>query len=444
MIQKIAVIADDLTGANDTGVQFAKQGMDTVVLLGLAASAGALDAQAVVADTQSRALPPAQAAALLLSGPPRIFYKKVDSTLRGNLGAEILAIMDACGIGLAVVAPSFPKLGRTCVGGVALLQGVPLAATEIARDPKCPVKQSHLPTLLAGQIGQAGQAGQAGRTGRTGRGVGHAGIDDILAGEEALAARMREHLDAGRGLVVCDVWQEEHFPLIIAAGLRLGVPVLWVGSAGLAEHLPRALGLLSDVPARAPVLPVLVVAGSVSAVTRAQVAHLKLRPLVTCVEVDTPALLAPATLVPEVERCVGLAAQAAGRGRDVVVVSGGSDELVAKTTALAGTLGLSPARAAEEVALGLGRICRELALRRVFCGLTLTGGDTAVSCCAALGATALTVFSEVAPGIPLGELRGGDAHGLKVVTKAGAFGAEDALALAVDALQNQIASGRRA
>jgi len=56
----------------------------------------------------------------------------------------------------------------------------------------------------------------------------------------------------------------------------------------------------------------------------------------------------------------------------------------------------------------------------------------------------LTVFSEVAPGIPLGELRGGDAHGLKVVTKAGAFGAEDALALAVDALQNQIASGRRA
>jgi uncharacterized protein YgbK (DUF1537 family) len=431
MNQKIAVIADDLTGANDTGVQFAKQGMDTVVLLGVAASADALKAQAVVADTQSRALPPAQAAAraaqaaaLLLSGPPRIFYKKVDSTLRGNLGVEIEAIMDACGFHLAVVAPSFPKLGRTCVGGVVLVQGVPLAATEIARDPKCPVTESHLPTLLSGQTGQ------------TGRGVGHAGITDILAGEESLAARLREHLEAGRGLVVCDVWKEEHFPLILAAGLRLGIPVLWVGSAGLAEHLPRALGIL---PSGAPAPPVLVVAGSVSAVTRAQVAHLKTRPAVTVVEVDSPALLAPGTLEPEIERCVGLAAQAAARGQDVAVVSGGSDELVAKTAALAGSMGLASGRAAEEVALGLGRICRELALPRVFCGLALTGGDTAVSCCAALGATALTVFSEVAPGIPIGELRGGEASGLPVVTKAGAFGAEDALALAVDALKKQAA-----
>jgi len=439
MDQKIAVIADDLTGANDTGVQFAKQGMDTVVLLGLAASAEAMSAQAVVADTQSRALPPGQAAAraaqaaeLFQTGASRILYKKVDSTLRGNLGAEIEAIMDVRGLRLAVVAPAFPKLGRTCVGGIALLQGVPLEATEIARDPKCPVVESHLPTLLAGQ---------------TGLEVGHAGIKDILGGEEALAARLRERLDAGGGLVVCDVWKEEHFSLIIAAGLRLGAPVLWVGSAGLAEHLPRGLGIATSGPSgrpSRPASPVLLIAGSVSAVTRGQVAHLQARPGVAVVAVDTPALLEAGTLASEVERCVTLAAGAARLGRDVAVVSGGSDELVARTTALAGRLGLAPGQAAEEVASGLGLICRELMALGVFCGLTLTGGDTAVSCCAALGATALTVFSEVAPGIPLGELRGGRANGLAVVTKAGAFGAEDALALAVDALKNQAACGRRA
>jgi uncharacterized protein YgbK (DUF1537 family) len=406
--------------------------MDTVVLLGLAVSPDALAAQAVVADTQSRALPPerageraAQAAALLLSGPPRIFYKKVDSTLRGNLGAEIQAVMAACGIGLAVVAPAFPKLGRTCVGGVALLQGVPLEATEIARDPKCPVRQSHLPTLLAGQ---------------TALSVGHAGIRDILAGEEAVAARFRERLDAGGGLVVCDVWREEHFPLILAAGLGLGVPVLWVGSAGLAEHLPRALGIA---PSGAPAPPVLVVAGSVSAVTRAQVAHLRARPGVVVVAVDAPALLARESSGPEVARCVKLAEEAARLGRDVAVVSGGDDDQLAGTSALAGSLGLGLARAAEEVALGLGRICRDLAARGVFCGLALTGGDTAIACCAALGATALTVRAEVAPGIPIGELRGGEAAGLTVVTKAGAFGAEDALAAAVDAVKAHAAGALR-
>ncbi|MHC1712338.1 MAG: four-carbon acid sugar kinase family protein [Solidesulfovibrio sp.] len=431
MNTKIAVIADDLTGANDTGVQFAKQGVETAVLLGLHAAPGALEAQAVVADTQSRALSPdqayersAQAAALFKNGPARVLYKKVDSTLRGNLGPEIEAIMDAFGLELAVVAPSFPKLGRSCVGGYVLLQGVPLEATEIARDPKCPVDETHLPTLLSRQVK---------------RGVGHAGIKDMLAGEQALAARLKEHLAQGRSIVVCDVWKEEHFPLILAAGLSLNVPVLWVGSAGLAEHLPRALGIGPSGPASAPAL---VVAGSVSSVTRTQVAYLKKRPQIAAIEVDPQALLLPETREREVERCFALAAKAAAEGHDVVVASGYSEEVVANTTKRAGALGMSAAQAAEEVALGLGQLCRKLTLESAFCGLVLTGGDTAVSCCLALKATAFTVVSEVAAGIPLGELQGGDADGMPMVTKAGAFGSEDALALAMDTLKSMAAAGR--
>jgi uncharacterized protein YgbK (DUF1537 family) len=419
---RIAVIADDLTGANDTGVQFAKQGLETVVLMGLEPQPDVLDADVVVVDTQSRAMSPrqayeqaAKAASLFRTGPERTFYKKVDSTLRGNQGAEIDAILDATGLEIAVVAPSFPKNGRTCVGGHVLLQGVPLEATEIAQDPKCPVRQSHLPTLLAGQ---------------SSRGIGHVGAQSLLGGPDAVRSAMQDHIAAGRTVLVCDAWLDEHFAILLQAGLGLGKPVLWVGSAGLAGQLPQALAPRSAVGGPAPVL---VVAGTASAKTRDQTAVLLQRPGMLHLVVNPLELLAPETRDREIGRCVAEAERA--RGRDVVVALQWREGLVAETVAKGLSLGLGSLRVSEDVSQGLGLLCRALVERLDFRGLVLTGGDTARSCCAMLGATGIRMLSEVAPGIPLGALRGGDRHGLYVVTKAGAFGDEDALVRAVEALK---------
>ena len=103
---KIVVLADDLTGANDTGVQFAKQGLASLVLISLPDPPLELDEDVLIVDTQSRALPPAEAyervarAVALFKdrGPFQALYKKIDSTLRGNLGSEIDALMDVCGL----------------------------------------------------------------------------------------------------------------------------------------------------------------------------------------------------------------------------------------------------------------------------------------------------------------------------------------------------------
>ncbi len=182
---KIVVIADDLTGANDTGVQFAKQGLKTIVLMRVPGSLSELDEDVLVVDTQSRALSPAEAyqkvteTALLFKNRDQFqtLYKKIDSTLRGNLGTEIDAIMDVCGLELAIVAPAFPRNGRITVGGCHFLGNAPLEATEIARDPLCPVSESHIPTLLAKQ---------------TKRRVGHIGIKSIIAGTEGILDAMRQ------------------------------------------------------------------------------------------------------------------------------------------------------------------------------------------------------------------------------------------------------------
>src|SRR5512136_1164630 len=176
---KIVVIADDLTGANDTGVQFAKQGLKTLVLIGVPASLAELDEDVLVVDTQSRASSPTEAyqkvtqTALLFKDRDRFqtIYKKIDSTLRGNLGSEIDAIMDARGLELAIVAPAFPANGRMTVGGCHFLGNAPLEATEISRDPLCPVTESHIPTLIAAQ---------------TRRKVGHVGIKSVMAGTEGI------------------------------------------------------------------------------------------------------------------------------------------------------------------------------------------------------------------------------------------------------------------
>ncbi len=423
-MKRIAVIADDLTGANDTGVQFAKQGLETVVLLGAKNFAAALSADVVVIDTNSRALPAgearakaAEAARLVRDGGIGTVYKKVDSTLRGNLGPEIDAIMDECGLKLAVVAPAFPKNGRVTVGGLHLLNGVPVEASEIARDPKMPVRESSVPALLAGQ---------------TKRKVASIALKTMLAGEAAIAAELVRLAGEGAGVVVCDAWQDEQLRNLAAAIVASGLAALWVGSAGLAEYLPAASGLSGRGRRREPVV---VIAGSVSNVTRSQVAKLSERADIAYIMVTPAALLTAARRQAEIDRCYAAAAAAVQDGKNAVLASGYSDDIVAATRSEAQALGLDGQQAGTLIADSLGEIGRLLAENLSLGGLVLTGGDIAVAVCAALGATGLKVTREVAPGVPVGELQGGRREGLKVVTKAGAFGSDDVLVKALEALQ---------
>jgi uncharacterized protein YgbK (DUF1537 family) len=421
---KIAVIADDLTGANDTGVQFAKQGLATVVLLDARQFSNGAASDVVVIDTDSRALPAAEAykraaeaARLLKSGGFAAIYKKIDSTLRGNLGAELDAILDECGLKLAVVAPAFPKNGRITVGGLHLLHGVPLEASEIARDPRMPVKESYLSALLAAQ---------------TKRKVGHIGLKTMLAGEDAIAAELARLAGDGVEIVTCDAWQDDQLENLAAAIVASGLAALWAGSAGLAEYLPAALGLSGGARRAGPVI---VIAGSVSNVTRSQVAKLSERPDVAHIMVTPAALLTAGRRKAEIERCCAAAAAAVREGKSAVLASGYSDDVVNATRQEAKALGLDNQQTGEMIAAGLGEMGARLAGEMSLGGLVLTGGDIAVAVCAALGATGIRVVREVATGVPLGELQGGRRAGLKVVTKAGAFGSDEVLIKALEALQ---------
>ncbi|MGD8297178.1 MAG: four-carbon acid sugar kinase family protein, partial [Desulfobacterales bacterium] len=140
----IVIIADDLTGAADTGVQFCPFYDDTILLsyLQLADAVAPTPGSALALYTNSRALEMMAAQKRLRSVArglselkPFQIYKKMDSCLRGNPGTETEALMDELEYEASFIAPAFPEMGRTTVNGNHLVHGIPVGQTEISRDP---------------------------------------------------------------------------------------------------------------------------------------------------------------------------------------------------------------------------------------------------------------------------------------------------------------------
>ena len=157
---RILVLADDLTGALEVGAKFAAAGVDSRVLtlpglgpLTLQAAEGAL-----VVDTETRHATPAEAARQVfeLARAARDeayahLYKKTDSTLRGNIGAELAALIEAFDGAPVLYVPAYPQMGRTVVNGSLYVDGVPVVSTAFSHDGLNPVRESHIPSLLAAQ-----------------------------------------------------------------------------------------------------------------------------------------------------------------------------------------------------------------------------------------------------------------------------------------------------
>ena len=400
---RCAVIADDLTGASDTAVQFAKRGYLTPVLLEW--QGGGLAMMPLVAlDTESRHLSPEDAYARVYDASSAlreagfaVQYKKMDSTLRGNLGAELDGVLDATGLQMAVVAPAFPANGRTTIGGYQHHHGTRLEQTAFAHDLLCPVLDSCVSRLVARQ---------------SRRRVGSVSLELVQAGAQALIAEFEGQRRAGIGVAVVDAETDEDLVAIARALERWPVPVLPAGSAGLAEFFAHRLPLrpmAASATGRSSPGSILVVAGSTHPLTAAQIEALIAagEAAAACVPAatETPIREWPAakTLILRLERTVD---------RPQADISQG---MVASLA--------SQARKALE--------CLPIQ------GLVLVGGDTATAVLAALGARGLAVEREVQPGIPAGHLVGGTFAGTPVVTKAGGFGDESALLAAAEYLRGE-------
>jgi uncharacterized protein YgbK (DUF1537 family) len=383
-----AILADDLTGGGDAGVQFATAGLRTRTLLDDWTATDLWGADVAVISTGSRHLAPRaaydrvhRAATRLHAGGVTVVYKKIDSTLRGPLAAELDAALDACELPLAVVCPAFPALGRTLQGGMLLVEGIPVAMTAASTDPVAPVRESHLPSLLA----QGTRRPVHTVTRPEG---GHR--RDLLAAELAALEVNGNACGGASRIVVCDAEDDADLAAIVGAAQGERSRILLVGSAGMAR--PLAALLAARVRAQTA-RQVLVACGSLHPAARtqmhflAQAANPYVKLLATPIPQDHAAYeipgAAPAQSVPpEATTAVLPVAQLAGEAAAWLTAQG-----------IAGTA-----------------------------GIVVTGGDTLYALLRALGARGVDLEREVIPGVPLGTIAGGSWAGLPLISKAGGFG----------------------
>lgn len=424
---RIGILADDLTGASDTGLQFREAGLRTWVLTQLPAKDGAAvpaEVQALSLNLGTRHLDARQSFARTQQGLAWLrqegcasFYLKVDSTLRGHVAEAVVALRREVGSDLAVVAPAFPQAGRLTIGGYQLVEGIPVGLSSYALDPLAPVTQSHLPTMLA----------------ETGERVGLIELRTVLAGWEAIAGELARMRVADVRLVVVDAARPDDLKAIATAIQHAPYMVLPVGSAGLANALcdpkpphllfaPKKRHLLGSAP------PVLVVNGSANPVSLAQLRHLAQSTRV--VEADVRQLVL--TDADELERLARQILQSLLGGQDVVLTPSQSVEQVRRDQQLGAALGLSAWQMGHHLAQMLARVVRRVVDQGEVANLVLVGGETAGAVCARLPGDRVEILEAVLPAVPCGLVVG---TGLRIVTKSGGFGAPDALSTIVTHLR---------
>jgi D-threonate/D-erythronate kinase len=388
----IGVIADDFTGALDTGVEFVRAGLETTLLIRPEYSQP-VPVQVINTDSRDTDVTTAQQrvtqAARRLLG--RRIFKKIDSTMRGHIGAEIEAVLNVTGIRKAVVCPAVIEAGRTVQDGQLRVDDVPLHESAFAGDPFWPASTSDIARLV-------------------GRPVTHVTLDTVRAGATTLATVIAR---VPARIVTVDACTHSDLALISRA---IAANCLPCGALGLARAWARGFhsGVRAELASVVQRLgtPVLVVAGSRHPKTIAQVDRLISERTVTPIEV------ALGTEEQRKQEWIGSGVAALSAGRSVVIRA--SAEEIGQGNqrqALVELLGALTAQVCQAVALG---------------GLVLMGGETASAICQRLGAAGVRILGEVEVGIPWGAIVEGAAAELPLVTKAGGFGPLDALIRSAD------------
>lgn len=403
MEKRFLIVADDFTGANDTGVQLKRYGIPVEVLLDGKQSPGDIS---LVLDTESRALMAGAAGRKvkrMLEGVElsefSFVIKKVDSTLRGKVAEEIAALDAVYQSELIVFAPAFPDLGRTTVRGVHQLHGVRISETEIGCDPKNPVLEDRLEQILRAAFEED---------------VRQYGLSEI-----------RGSLHLGEARICCfDSETNDDMQAVVRTAMASGKRVLWVGSAAIADMLLRTLR---------QVRPAFAICGSVSDVTRRQI-HTAQQVGTHLVSVPVPEFLhGDAKKETYVEAC----SEILHRGGDVVLLSSASyDRTEIERSVQAGKkCGMGLPEIGTYVQNLLGEIGAAVLEKNEIAGIFLTGGDTAMGFLQRIGARGSSIQEEIAIGIPKMRILGGEYDGMSAVTKAGAFGSDGDLLYALRKLK---------
>lgn len=389
-MKKFLIIADDFTGAYDTGAQFKKKGIETHVVLDVR---NMISNQSYIIDTETRGLEKNDAynrikdiIIKINSTDFNFYFKRVDSTLRGNIGAEIKALDEKLNFELIVFVPAYPKIKRTIVGGTLLLNNVPIKKTGMAYDPRNVVCEDNVKKLLESELEEA---------------VQHIELSDIR--NKPINIKPIKHR-----LVSFDATTDKDLVSIVKYIIDHDKKTLWVGSRGLVDALLHVLY---------PANPVLCVIGSVSEITRKQVNYAMSKGA-NLVHINIIALIKGLDKSIYVDEAV----KKINNGKDTIIYTSINKNDISDKINEAQKLGIEKGDLFSIINNTLGEISCEILNKVKVSGVFLTGGDTVVSFVNHNSVNEPQIMGELLPSVQLLFLDRGNNKNIKVAIKGGHVG----------------------
>ncbi|GJH14428.1 four-carbon acid sugar kinase family protein [Caballeronia novacaledonica] len=417
----LGCIADDFTGATDLANMLVRGGMRTVQTIGIPEAGVRIDADAIVVALKSRTIPADDAvrqsldalAWLRAQGCRQFFFKycsTFDSTDRGNIGPVADALLDALKDDFTIACPAFPENGRTIFRGNLFVGDVLLNESGMENHPLTPMTDPNLVRVLQRQTKSK---------------VGLIRYDTIAKGADAIRARIDELKKDGVRLAIADAVSDADLHTLGEACRDLA---LITGGSGIALGLPenfRAANLLAHAEHAADLPKIegksVVLAGSASKATNAQVAHW--RESKPGFRVDPLAL---SRSEPVVQNAVEFARK---HDEPVLIYATSSPDEV---KAVQKELGVEKAgQLVEDALASIARQLRDDGVRK----FVVAGGETSGAVVQALDVRSLRIGPQIDPGVPATQSIGANAEeSLGLALKSGNFGATDFFEKALKAL----------
>ena len=425
-MQKYIVIADDLTGSNATCSLFKKIGLRAASILKLQGDIN-YDVDVISYSTASRGLDKeeaykkvSEAIKILKNKDVLVYNKRIDSTLRGNIGTEINAMLDNLEDDrIAVVIPSYPDSGRIVVNKTMLVNGVLLENSDAGKDPKTPIKTSCVESLIQKGIKYSST---------------YFTLSDIEQPIEEIVKKIQEAIKKSRVLVF-DAVNNEDIIKISKAIIHSDINIVTVDPGPFTLYYSKELQKKNHLEKK-----ILMVIGSVTATTKKQIEYILQEEDIFLVKMKVEDFFEKETCLKEIERVISFIKKGiASYDLFLVTTSPIGDEKKADLQKLAENLNTTVEEISKIIANTLTEtVVKILKETEKFEGVYSSGGDITIALLEKLKAIGVEIREEVIPLAAYGRIIGGDFPNLKLVSKGGMVGDEKTIKLCLHKIKNDI------
>ena len=425
-MQKYIVIADDLTGSNATCSLFKKIGLRAASILKLQGDIN-YDVDVISYSTASRGLDKeeaykkvSEAIKILKNKDVLVYNKRIDSTLRGNIGTEINAMLDNLEDDrIAVVIPSYPDSGRIVVNKTMLVNGVLLENSDAGKDPKTPIKTSCVESLIQKGIKYSST---------------YFTLSDIEQPIEEIVKKIQEAIKKSRVLIF-DAVNNEDIIKISKAIIHSDINIITVDPGPFTLYYSKELQKKNHLEKK-----ILMVIGSVTATTKKQIEYILQEEDIFLVKMKVEDFFEKETCLKEIERVISFIKKGiVSYDLFLVTTSPIGDEKKADLQKLAENLNTTVEEISKIIANTLTEtIVKILKETQKFEGIYSSGGDITIALLEKLKAIGVEIREEVIPLAAYGRIIGGDFPNLKLVSKGGMVGDEKTIKLCLHKIKNDI------